>query len=51
MVLTYGGYGQYPTRVTANNTFDYFNNELPYSPLSHFGFNGRYIFGNVTFRW
>jgi iron complex outermembrane recepter protein len=42
---------QYPTRVAANNTFDYFNNELPYSPLSPFGFNGRYIFGNVTFRW
>jgi len=42
---------QYPTRVSANNTFDYFNNELPYSPLSPFGFNGRYIFGNVTFRW
>jgi iron complex outermembrane receptor protein len=42
---------QYPTRVTANNTFDYYHNELPYSPLSPFGFNGRYLFGNVTFRW
>ena len=42
---------QYPARVTANNTFDYYHNELPYSPLSPFGFNGRYLFGNVTFRW
>ncbi len=42
---------QYPTRVSANNTFDYFHNELPYSPLSPFGFNGRYIFANATFRW
>ena len=42
---------QYPTRVSANNTFDYYHNELPYSPLSPFGFNGRYLFGNVTFRW
>ena len=40
---------QYPTRVTKNNTFDYFNDELPYSPLSPFGFNGRYFFGNITF--
>ena len=40
---------QYPTTVTKNNTFDYYNNELPYSPLSPFGFNGRYFFGNITF--
>ncbi|MHC1481268.1 TonB-dependent receptor plug domain-containing protein [Frateuria aurantia] len=42
---------QYPTRVTKNNTYDYYYGELPYSPLSPFGFNGRYVFGNATFRW
>ena len=42
---------QYPTRVTSNNTIDYYHNELPYSPLSPFGFNGRYLFGNLTYRW
>jgi iron complex outermembrane receptor protein len=42
---------QYPTRVSANNTYDYYHNELPYSPLSPFGFNGRYVFANATFRW
>jgi iron complex outermembrane receptor protein len=42
---------QYPTRVTANNTIDYYHGEIPYSPLSPFGFNGRYMFANATFRW
>ena len=42
---------QYPTRVTSNNSIDYYHNELPYSPLSPFGFNGRYLFGNLTYRW
>jgi iron complex outermembrane receptor protein len=42
---------QYPTVVTSNNTYDYYHNELPYSPLSPFGFNGRYLFGSMTVSW
>lgn len=42
---------QFPTRVSANNSFDYYYDELPYSPLSPFGFNGRYLFANVTYTW
>ena len=42
---------QYPTAVASNNTYDYFHNELPYSPLSPFGFNGRYLFANVIVNW
>lgn len=42
---------QYPTVVTPNNTYDYFHGELPYSPLSPFGFNGRYMFANMTVNW
>lgn len=42
---------QYPTVVTPNNTYDYFHGELPYSPLSPFGFNGRFLFGNITVNW
>lgn len=42
---------QYPTVVTPNNTYDYYHNELPYSPLSPFGFNGRYLFGSMTVSW
>ncbi|AFC86980.1 outer membrane receptor for ferrienterochelin and colicins [Frateuria aurantia DSM 6220] len=42
---------QYPSRVTKNNTYDYYYGELPYSPLSPFGYNGRYVFGNVTLHW
>ena len=42
---------QYPTVVSPNNTYDYYHNELPYSPLSPFGFNGRYMFGNLTVSW
>ncbi|MEE7547732.1 TonB-dependent receptor, partial [Xanthomonas sp. Kuri4-1] len=42
---------QYPTRVASSNSFDYYADQLPYSPLSPFGFNGRYLFANVTYRW
>ncbi|MFC5743884.1 TonB-dependent receptor plug domain-containing protein [Dyella tabacisoli] len=42
---------QYPTRVTPNNAYDYYNGEIPYSPLSPFGFNGRYWYAKVSYHW
>ncbi|WP_266168521.1 TonB-dependent receptor plug domain-containing protein [Dyella subtropica] len=42
---------QYPTRVAPNNAYDYYNDEIPYSPLSPFGFNGRYWYAKVGYRW
>ena len=41
---------QYPTKVAANNEYDY-GSGLQYSALSPFGFNGRYWYGKVTYRF
>jgi len=42
---------QYPTRVKANNTGEDFASGLQYSALSPFGFNGRYMYAKVGFRF
>jgi iron complex outermembrane receptor protein len=42
---------QYPTKVAPNNAYDYYNGEIPYSPLSPFGFNGRYWYAKVGYTW
>jgi iron complex outermembrane receptor protein len=42
---------QYPTRVKANNTGEDFASGLQYSALSPFGFNGRYYYAKVGFRF
>ncbi|MBO9827595.1 TonB-dependent receptor [Xanthomonas sp. A2111] len=42
---------QYPTRTALNNIYDDRPNGLQYSPLSPFGFNGRYWYGRVSYRF
>ena len=42
---------QYPNKTTPNNAYDYYSGEIPYSPLSPFGFNGRYWYARVSFHW
>jgi iron complex outermembrane receptor protein len=42
---------QYPSRVKANNTGEDFASGLQYSALSPFGFNGRYMYAKVGFRF
>ncbi|MCW0464486.1 TonB-dependent receptor plug domain-containing protein [Xanthomonas sacchari] len=42
---------QYPTRTALNNIYDDRPNGLQYSPLSPFGFNGRYWYGRVNYRF
>jgi iron complex outermembrane receptor protein len=42
---------QYPTRVKANNTGEDFASGLQYSALSPFGFNGRYMYAKVGFKF
>jgi len=42
---------QYPTRTALNNKVDVFANGQQYSPLSPFGFNGRYVYGKVNYRF
>ena len=42
---------QYPSRVKANNTGEDFASGLQYSALSPFGFNGRYYYAKVGFRF
>lgn len=42
---------QYPTRVKATNTGEDFASGLQYSALSPFGFNGRYMYAKVGFRF
>ena len=41
---------QYPNKVAPNNAYD-FGAGLQYSALSPFGFNGRYWYGKVTYRF
>ncbi len=40
---------QYPTKTALNNAVDDRADGLQYSPLSPFGFNGRYVYGKVAF--
>ncbi|MCW0460119.1 Vitamin B12 transporter BtuB [Xanthomonas sacchari] len=42
---------QYPTRTALDNIYDDRPNGLQYSPLSPFGFNGRYWYGRVSYRF
>ncbi|MDQ1092333.1 iron complex outermembrane receptor protein [Xanthomonas sacchari] len=42
---------QYPTRTALNNIYDDRPNGLQYSPLSPFGFNGRYWYARVNYRF
>lgn len=42
---------QYPTKTALNNNVDDRGDGLQYSPLSPFGFNGRYWYGKVTYRF
>jgi iron complex outermembrane receptor protein len=42
---------QYPTRSALNNVYEDRPNGLQYSSLSPFGFNGRYWFGRVSYRF
>ncbi|MFC3657134.1 TonB-dependent receptor [Xanthomonas hyacinthi] len=42
---------QYPTRSAPNNIYEDRANGLQYSSLSPFGFNGRYWFGRVSYRF
>jgi iron complex outermembrane receptor protein len=42
---------QYPSRVKANNTGEDFASGLQYSALSPFGFNGRYMYAKVGFKF
>lgn len=41
---------QYPNKVAPNNEYD-FGSGLQYSALSPFGFNGRYFYAKVNFRF
>jgi len=42
---------QYPTKAALNNVYEDRADGLQYSSLSPFGFNGRYWYGKVTFRF
>ncbi|TCV96412.1 iron complex outermembrane receptor protein [Luteibacter rhizovicinus] len=42
---------QYPTKAALNNVYEDRADGLQYSALSPFGFNGRYLYGRVTFRF
>jgi len=42
---------QYPTRVSPTNTGEDYFSGLQYSSLSPFGFNGRYYYAKVGFRF
>lgn len=42
---------QYPTKASLNNVYEDRADGLQYSSLSPFGFNGRYWYGKVTFRF
>jgi iron complex outermembrane recepter protein len=42
---------QYPTRASLNNVYEDRADGLQYSALSPFGFNGRYWYGKVTYRF
>jgi iron complex outermembrane recepter protein len=42
---------QYPTKAALNNVYEDRADGLQYSSLSPFGFNGRYWYGKVTYRF
>jgi len=42
---------QYPTKASYNNLYEDRPDGLQYSSLSPFGFNGRYWYGKVTYRF
>ena len=42
---------QYPTKASLNNVYEDRADGLQYSSLSPFGFNGRYWYGRVTYRF
>lgn len=42
---------QYPTKASLNNVYEDRADGLQYSALSPFGFNGRYWYGKVTYRF
>lgn len=42
---------QYPTRSVPNNIYEDRPSGLQYASLSPFGFNGRYWFGRVSYRF
>lgn len=42
---------QYPTKASLNNVYEDRADGLQYSALSPFGFNGRYWYGRVTYRF
>ena len=42
---------QYPTKAALNNVYEDRADGLQYSSLSPFGFNGRYWYGKVTFKF
>ena len=42
---------QYPTKASLNNVYEDRADGLQYSSLSPFGFNGRYWYGKVTYRF
>ncbi|WP_045770458.1 TonB-dependent receptor plug domain-containing protein [Xanthomonas albilineans] len=42
---------QYPTRTALNSIYDDRTNGLQYSSLSPFGFNGRYWYGKIGYRF
>ena len=42
---------QYPTKAALNNVYEDRADGLQYSSLSPFGFNGRYWYGKMTFRF
>ena len=42
---------QYPTKVALNNQYDDRADGLQYSSLSPFGFNGRYWYAKVAYRF
>ncbi len=42
---------QYPTKASLANVYEDRADGLQYSSLSPFGFNGRYWYGKVTYRF